>query len=69
MGKRPPNDLTADEWGDMRKAVDQLDMMLGAWFNGKATFDTQGFIAALTALETIRSTINLVLGPQGEDDD
>lgn len=67
MGKRPPNDLTADEWSGMRKAVDRLDMLLGEVFNGRRVLDTKAFTEAMEATQTIQSTINLVLGqPQGE---
>ena len=66
MGRRPPNDLTADEWNDMRKAADRLDMLLGEVFNKKRDLDAKAFTEAAGAVETIQSTINLVLGqPQG----
>lgn len=65
--KRPPNDLTADEWRDMRRAADRLDLVLGEVFNGKRALDAKAFIECLEATETIQSTINLVIGPpEGE---
>lgn len=62
MSKQPPNGLTADEWRDMRRAADKVDMVVGDIFNGRRPIDAKSFIEVLEGLETIQSTINLVIG-------
>ena len=64
----PPNGLTADEWNDMRRAADGLDTLLGDLFHGRKKLDADAFVKALGYTETIQSTINVVLGPPGEDE-
>jgi hypothetical protein len=66
--RRPPNDLTADEWRDMRRATDRIDMLLGDLFHGRRQLDAKTFTEMMEATETIQSTINLVIGqPVGEE--
>lgn len=64
--KRPPNDLTRDEWEDFRKAADTIDKTLEDIWTGRAQLDTRNYITVQQAVEVIQSTINIVIGQPGE---
>lgn len=64
--KRPPNDLTRDEWEDFRKAADTIDKVLEDLWTGRAQLDTRNYITVQHAVEVIQSTINIVIGQPGE---